>query len=67
MAAMHTPSNDNLPPRAPPAPIMGRPIMGVQIVGNVGEGGAVTLTDPDWLAAPRPRLEPLFPNDPREA
>jgi hypothetical protein len=62
MAAMHTPSNDNLPPRA-----RRLPILGVPIVGYAGEGGAVTITDPNWLAAPRPGLEPLFPNDPREA
>lgn len=41
-------TNDNHP-----APILG----GVRIIGHVGEGGRVTVTDPAWRPAPRPAPE----------
>lgn len=51
---MQNAANDNH------APIL-RPVL---LVGTVGEGGRVTITDPDFW---REREPPPFPSDPREA
>jgi hypothetical protein len=53
--AMTTPANDNLVPQL-------RPVL---LVGTVGEGGKVTITDPDFCRPPADAIE--FPADPREA
>lgn len=46
-------ANDNAPPTFIP------------IIGVVGDGGVVTITDPTWRPSPRPA--PPYSSDPREA
>lgn len=45
-------ANENRPP-----PAAGFTPGGIPIIGFIGEGGLVTITDPDWLPAPRRVLE----------